>query len=69
MATQRQKAKAAKLWSLAVIAHMDLVEDDDLANEVREIAISKARAKLESLGFHYSELLCAQDCIDTTTDS
>lgn len=55
--------KAARLWSLAVIAHMDEFADEEEANALRSIAIDKAALKLENLGYRHQDLLSELDCI------
>lgn len=63
MANKRQMAKAARLWSLAVIAHMDQCVYDEDANALRAVATEQAELKLENLGYRCQDLLSELDCI------
>ena len=67
MATKRQIAKAARLWGLSLIAHMDCghdyVGEDDPVLKVRMEAISAASDKLRQLGFEPGQLLNEDDCL------
>lgn len=64
--TKRQLQKAAQLWALSLIAHVQLDADtcDDTANEIREIALSNARRKLEQIGFDPAHLKTEKECLD-----
>lgn len=63
---KRQLRKAAQLWALALVAHVQLDADtgDDTANEIREIAILNARRKLERLGFDPANLKTEKECAE-----
>lgn len=63
MTTKRQMAKAARLWSLAVIAQMDGGEGEE-GMVLRKVAADKAVDTLWSLGYGRGELLSEGDCIN-----
>ena len=63
MPTMKQKRAAAKLWSLAIVAHCDLAADHDISNEIRAIAITEAQSKLGRLGYHWGDLIDEQSCL------
>lgn len=61
MATKRQLARAARLYRLAVIAHMDLSGDGE--QKVRSMAIDQAVLELSRLGYEPRQLLSEDDCL------
>lgn len=62
--TKRQVAKAAKVYSLVVLANGDAAgADDDDQAAVMIAAAAKARSDLDRLGFDLSELTTIADCI------
>lgn len=69
MATKRQVEKAARLWSLALIAHTDVDCDDEVASAVRSIAVERALTDLQRKGYDPGQLLCERDCLDAVIDA
>jgi hypothetical protein len=64
MATKRQIKKAARLWSLALIAHTDGWSDDDDESAVRAIAVERAVLELHRKGYDPGDLQSERDCLD-----
>ena len=62
MTTKRQLTKAARLWSLGVIANGD--DGGDEQSGIRQIAIDHAQDQLHRLGHHFGDLINEQACID-----
>jgi hypothetical protein len=63
--TNRQKQKAAKLWSLALVIHgSEQVEETEEENTIRVIAGEAATKKLHRMGYDAGKLSTMKDCID-----
>lgn len=62
---RRQLELAAKLYSLATMAHVDLggAESAD-AERVRKLAAARAKTKLRRLGTDAAEILCEDDALE-----
>lgn len=66
--TGRQKQKAAKLWSLAMVVHGSGQEEDTEAeNEIRNIAGEVANNKLHQMGYEARNLLTMKNCMDAVS--
>jgi hypothetical protein len=57
---------AAKLYSLATMAHLDLGDDetDDEGGKVKSLAAKRARTKLNNLGVDRHEIITLDDAMD-----
>ncbi len=60
-ATRREIEQAARLYRLAVVAHMDLSGDGD--QEVREVAIRQSQDDLSRKGYAYQNLATEGACL------
>lgn len=61
--TNKQTTKAARLYSLALVAHVGGVTDSEDQDAVKAAARSAALDALERLGFEAGQLLTLEDCI------
>jgi hypothetical protein len=59
--TRKHLELTAKLWALALVAHTDCSEEDELAEKVRRLASKRARSKLARMGTDRTSILNEED--------
>ncbi len=62
---RKQLELAAKLWGLALIAHTEIITDDEI-DKVKRLAAKRAATKLHRLGIDKADLICSEDVIEAT---
>ena len=62
--TRKHLELTAKLWALALVAHTDISEPDELAAKVRTLASKRAQTKLRNLGTDRIQIQNEQDAAD-----
>ncbi|MDL5034429.1 hypothetical protein QRD43_21175 [Pelomonas sp. APW6] len=67
--TSKQIAKAARLYSLALAAHVGGAEDDEAQAAVKQAARDAAHEALGRLGFEAGQLVTVGDCINAVCNS
>jgi hypothetical protein len=60
---KRQKEKAAHLWALSLVSHVELIAESNEANEIRQLAQNRANRTLDQLGYDAADLLTEDDCL------
>lgn len=61
--TRKHLELAAKLWALALVAHTDCDDPDEVKGKIRHLASFRAKTKLKNLGVSASELLDEDDAV------
>lgn len=62
--TRKHLELTAKLWALALVAHTECSENDELSEKVRRLASKRATTKLRRLGSSRFDILTEQDAAD-----
>lgn len=62
--TKKQTRQAARLYALALVAHVGGIADDEEQDAVKEAARRRAQGELDRLGVDAGQLVTIEDCIN-----